>query len=108
MVRFVAVMGSLVVLAVSLACGGANSSPVITNSSVCPALAVTVDSWPEGTRLTLIGLHPDDAYADRISGPPISGVTIGEMTMNGDCWMGGPFDADDGTGYYFFKAAFTQ
>jgi hypothetical protein len=30
------------------------------------------------------------------------------MTLTDGCWMGGPFEADGGDSYYFYKAAFTM
>ncbi len=116
MIRTAWCLGGAAVLAISLACGGdVNTSSFGSGStsatSVCPSNAVTAASWSEGTRLTLVALHPDDAYADGewLSRIPVSGtVTGGEMTLTEGCWMGGPFEADSGDSYYFYKAAFTM
>ncbi|MFT6143859.1 MAG: hypothetical protein ACJAZO_004878 [Myxococcota bacterium] len=105
------------VLAISLACGGDDSSPGFTTvaaaTGVCPSNAVTAASWSEGTRVTLVAIHPDDAYAapegDWLRRLPISGVVSGsDMSLQEDCWMGGPFESDSGDSYYFHKGAFTM
>ena len=120
MTRVLWLMSGAAVVAIGLACGGDLGpsddlvvdvpSTMPAGEGACPAAAVTASSWASGTRVTLIGLHPDDAYydAEYLGRLPISGVTTGEMTLTEGCWMGGPMEADDGSSYYFYKGAFTQ
>jgi len=71
----------------------------------CPPTASTA-SLTEGTRVKVLAIHSEDAYhsdAARIIG--IQGKVSGDLHSNGGCWMGGGFTADDGTYYYFYKAA---
>lgn len=115
MMRIVMSVGAGVVLGVSLACGGDMGSSTVTvggNSSlptmVCPPGALQSASIAQGTSLTLVALHPDDAYSssDTLDNLPIIGSATEMMTSNGDCWMGGSFASSSGESFYFYKAAF--
>jgi hypothetical protein len=63
-------------------------------------------SVPRGTRVRITDIAADDAYySDRTS---IIGkvCTTGDATSdNGGGWHGGPISCDDGSSYYFYKAA---
>lgn len=115
MIRTAWCLGGAAVLAISLACSGDVSTSGIgsatTATTVCPSNAATAASWSEGTRVTLVALHEDDAYADGevLRRLPVSGtVSGGDMTLTEGCWMGGPFESDSGDSYYFYKGAFTM
>lgn len=83
---------------------GASGSP-----GTCPSTATTKSSIPGGARVTLIDLHPDDAYYSMKSTMiGLSGKVDGDLHSNDKCWMGGGFTADNGSYYYFYKAAFTE
>ena len=75
----------------------------------CPAGAIAEDTViPDGTSVTLLLLHPDDAYYgsegdDRL---PLQGVVTGDLHRNESCWLGGGFETPDGQSFYFYKAAF--
>ena len=60
--------------------------------------------------MVLLAIHSDDAYAgsETEKAIPLAGTVEEELHNNsdGDCWMGGSFKGDDGSSYYFFKAAF--
>jgi hypothetical protein len=71
----------------------------------CPPGANTA-TLSEGTRVKVLAIHSEDAYhsdAVRIIGT--QGKVSGDLHSNGGCWMGGGLTADDGTYYYFYKAA---
>ncbi len=75
----------------------------------CPADAVILDSpIPDGTRVSLVAIHQDDAYAgsEYEADLPITGTVDGDLHGNEGCWAGGGFDADSGQNFYFYKAAF--
>jgi len=116
MARMFWMMGGAAVLAIGLACGGditttsggLGGGGALSTDGSCPA-GTTTSTISNGSRATLVALHPDDAYFDATfnASLPISGVVTGEMTPNDGCWIGGPFEGDDGTTYYFYKGAFT-
>lgn len=111
----VAVVGTGLFFA--LACGG---NPIDTSVFVstsgsssggatsCPASASTADSFADGERVVLLAIHKDDAYAgsEWEGKMPLAGKVQGDLHNNGDCWFGGGFLGDDGTDFYFYKAAF--
>lgn len=73
----------------------------------CPRRAETGDTLPNGARVTLLGIHSDDAYAgSEWDGQQVSGVVDGDLHSNDGCWYGGGFIADSGDDFYFYKAAF--
>ncbi len=82
---------------------GGGAVPVATGM---PPGAVTY-SLPSGSRVTIADVAPDDAYyADRMT---IIGkvCTLGEASSFKDgYWHGGSISCDDGSSYYFYKAAY--
>lgn len=90
--------------------GGAGDRPMADGPSVdCPDGAVRdVTSIPEGTTVTLIAVHPDDAYSgsEHERSLPLTGIVDGDLHTNDGCWLGGGFEAENGTEFYFYKAAF--
>lgn len=101
----------------ALACGGSSVDTSIFISggvgtgggtTSCPADASTASGFADGERVVLLAVNSDDAYAGSdVEGKlPQPGKVQGDLHNNGDCWFGGGFLADDGTDYYFYKAAF--
>ncbi|MBW1880650.1 MAG: hypothetical protein JRJ84_20020, partial [Deltaproteobacteria bacterium] len=71
----------------------------------CPPGANTA-TLSEGTRVKILAIHSEDAYhADAARHIGTQGKVSGDLHSNGECWMGGGLIADDGTEYYFYKAA---
>ena len=101
---------------ISLACGGTSNidtsflapSGLGGGTTSCPADSVRESDFEDGTRMVLIAIHSDDVYAGSVtqSSMPQAGVVSGDLHVTGDCWYGGGFNADNGTEYYFYKAAF--
>ena len=78
---------------------------VSTGDGSCPAGAFRGSGQEDGARVTVLAVHPDDAYFDNrgeIEGR--MGVVSGDIHNNGDCWFGGSI-VTDGTSRYFYKAA---
>ncbi len=76
-----------------------------TSGNTCPSGSAT-SNMAEGTRVEVLGVHSDDAYySNRSSIVGLQGVVSGDLHSNDGCWMGGGFTADNGTYYYFYKAA---
>jgi len=74
-------------------------------ASTCPPGANTA-TLSEGTRVKVLAIHSEDVYhadAARIIGT--QGKVSGDLHSNDGCWMMGGLTADDGTYYYFSKAA---
>ncbi len=100
----------------TLACGGSSSidtsflipSVAGGGTTSCPSGASTISDFEDGARVVLLAIHSDDAYAgsDYESSMPISGRVDGDLHNNEGCWFGGGFVGDDGTDFYFYKAAF--
>ena len=101
----------------ALACGGSSVDTSIFISggagsgggtTSCPSDGSTGSGFTDQQRVTLLAVHSDDAYAgsEVEKRLPQSGKVQGDLHNNGDCWFGGGFLADDGTDYYFYKAAF--
>lgn len=100
----------------ALACSGTASTDTFSGigsttsggMTTCPSGASTQDSFADGTRVVLIGLNVDDAYAGSMweKKIPLAGKVVGDLHNNGGCWFGGGFYGDDGTDFYFYKAAF--
>lgn len=111
---FVAAAG--VGLFFTLACGGSSSIDTsflvptgnTGGTTSCPAGASTASDYADGARMVLLAIHSDDAYAgsEYESRMPISGRVDGDLHNNDGCWYGGGFVGDDGTEFYFYKAAF--
>jgi len=79
--------------------------PVVSDPS-CPPGAATAAGFPSGQRVKIVGVHADDAYHDKAAALiGTSGVVSGDLHNQGGCWYGGGVKADDGTEYYFYKAA---
>src|SRR5690606_15555331 len=105
-------------LVFALACGGGTTvdTSMFTTmgtaggTATCPSGATTVEDIADGTAVTLIALHKDDAYSgsEYESKMPLKGKVKGDLHNNDDCWFGGGFVSDDGTDFYFYKAAFKQ
>lgn len=114
--RYVAAAAAGVGLIFALACGGTSStidtsiflSGLGGGTTVCPADGSTQDAFADGSRAVLLAIHVDDAYAgsEWESKMPLAGKVQGDLHNNGDCWFGGGFLGDDGTDFYFYKAAF--
>ncbi len=82
----------------------ASTPPVDAGS--CPEGAYTGATLHEDSRVTLLSVHPDDAYHDiRQDFEGRSGTVSGDLHNNGGCWYGGGFLRDDGTYAYFYKVA---
>ncbi len=100
----------------TLACGGSSTidtSLFVTGArtggtATCPSDGSTADSFADGDRVVLLSINTDDAYAgsEYESRLPMSGRVDGDLHNNGGCWFGGGFVGDDGTDFYFYKAAF--
>ena len=89
--------------------GDTDLPPSGGQNAPCPDGAVRdVTSIPEGTTVTLIALHPDDAYSgsEHERDLPMTGIVDGDLHTNDGCWLGGGFAAENGTAFYFYKAAF--
>jgi hypothetical protein len=89
--------------------GGGSDSWETPTPVDCPEDAIILDSpIPAGTRVSLIAIHQDDAYAgsEYEADLPITGTVDGDLHGNDGCWAGGGFDADSGQNFYFYKAAF--
>ena len=116
MTRIVLAAGAGLGLAFTLACGGTTTidtsflSPSIRTggTSSCPADASTATEFADGARVVLLAIHSDDAYAgsEYESSMPLAGRVDGDLHNNDGCWFGGGFVGDDGTDFYFYKAAF--
>jgi hypothetical protein len=114
--RFATAAAAGIGLFFALACGGGSkidtsvfvSSGSSGGTTSCPADAVSSGDFTDGQRVTLLAINKDDAYAgtDFEKKLPISGKVQGDLHNNGDCWYGGGFLGDDGTDFYFYKAAF--
>lgn len=113
--RLVTISAAAIGLAFALACGGGSSVDTSFligtaggGTATCPAGAATNPDFADGTRVVLLAIHSDDAYAgsDTEKKLPVAGKVDGDLHNNGDCWFGGGFNADDGTPFYFYKAAF--
>ncbi|MFT6143731.1 MAG: hypothetical protein ACJAZO_002617 [Myxococcota bacterium] len=112
---FVAAAG--VGLFFTLACGGSSNIdtsflvPSVTGGGTlaCPSGASEVSDFADGARVVLLAIHSDDAYAgsEADTQMPISGRVDGDLHNNDACWFGGGFVGDDGTEFYFYKAAFS-
>ena len=64
-----------------------------------------------GESLTLVALHPDDAYygGDTMGKMPLQGKsTGGGRSVTDSCWYSGEFEGNNGDSFYFYKAAFTR
>lgn len=102
----------------ALACGGGSTVDTFSfaapstsgGTTTCPAGAFTGQSFADGTRVKLVALHVDDAYAGSFleSSLPLTGTATPDLTNTEGCWMGGPWKDDNGDDYYFYKAAFVQ
>ncbi|TNE90420.1 MAG: hypothetical protein EP330_07965 [Deltaproteobacteria bacterium] len=80
-------------------------------SAACPPGAASGKDFSPGAKLTLVAIHPDDAYfgPDVLGRLPEKGkVGSGDLTVTEGCWYGGEFEADNGNSYYFYMAAFTE
>jgi hypothetical protein len=78
------------------------------SSSECPEGASTQMGFADGERATLAAIHPEDAYSgsEYEAAMPLTGTVTGDLHNNDSCWFGGGFRGDDGTEFYFYKAAF--
>ncbi|MBW1877254.1 MAG: hypothetical protein JRI25_03605 [Deltaproteobacteria bacterium] len=113
--RIVTAGAAGIALIFALACGGSSIDTSIFVSTTggggtttCPASAATGESFADGARVVLLGIHTDDAYAgsEWESKMPLGGKVQGDLHNNGECWFGGGFLGDEGTDFYFYKAAF--
>lgn len=88
--------------------GGSGASDDGPETPCPPGALIEAGTIPEGTRVVLLAMSSQDAYAgsEHESQLPINGVVSGDLHTNDRCWMGGGFIADDGTDFYFYKAAF--
>lgn len=105
----------------ALACGGMDLDtgsvyippPTPAGSATCPPGAITDSEVAGGTSLTLVALHPDDAYfgGDTMGKIPLAGTvpSSGTLSNTEDCWFSGEFEGKSGSdSFYFYKAAFTR
>ncbi len=61
---------------------------------------------PDGTRVRIDDISSEDAYYSSREGMiGLNCRTSGETNHNGDGWQGGPVSCDNGSSYYFYKAA---
>ncbi len=101
----------------ALACGGGSTTfdtSMFTTGSTgggttsCPSGASTASDFADGQRVVLLALHKDDAYSgsEWEKKVPLAGKVKGDLHNNGECWFGGGFLGDEGTDFYFYKAAF--
>ena len=105
----------------ALACGGFDVDtgslyipppPPPAGSAVCPPGAITTPVIQKGQSVTLMALHPDDAYfgGDTQAKIPLRGKPTSDegLTVQDGCWYSGEFEAPGGDSFYFYKAAFTR
>lgn len=114
--RLAVVAAAGIGLAFTLACSGGSNidtsflapSARTGGTASCPADAATTDAFEDGARVVLLAINTDDAYAgSEYEGQlPLAGTVQDDLHNNGGCWFGGGFVADNGTDFYFYKAAF--
>ena len=112
--RFATAVAVGIGLVFALACGGSSIDtsmwvvPTSGGTTVCPSDGSSGSGWSDCTRVVLLAINGDDPYAgsEWEAQIPIHGTVQGDLHNNGDCWFGGGFLADDGTDFYFYKAAF--
>jgi len=99
----------------ALACGGGSTIDTSVfvrtgggGTATCPAGGSTGTGFSDGSRVVLLAIHTDDAYAgsEWEAKIPLAGKVQGDLHNNGECWFGGGFLGDDGTDFYLYKAAF--
>ena len=85
----------------------ATATSVTASAQSCPPGASTASSIPSGAAVKVIGLHPEDAYYDGSYATTVgvSGTTTDTLDNQGDCWFSGPMNGNDGSSFYFYKAA---
>lgn len=114
--RYLLAASAGVGLLFSLACGGSatyDTAAIFSGmrtggTATCPSNGSTADGFDDGARVVLLAINTDDAYAgsETEGNLPLAGTVDGDLHNNGGCWFGGGFSGDDGTEYYFYKAAF--
>ena len=80
-------------------------------AAAAPAVTVPPNaldySLPAGTRVVVAAVHPEDAYYSDRGSMLGKRCTVGEQTTLRDrYWHAGPMTCDDGSSYYFYKAAY--
>ncbi len=92
-----------IALVIDTPAGGMTAEAAPTPS--CPSDAIGTTPTL-GTTYTVLGIHPDDAYA---GSPTVSvGETVifnDDVTIRDGCWISGPATSASGADLYFFKVA---
>ena len=74
--------------------------------AACPPGAVTNESVTAGTRVKVVGIHPDDrAYTEWPRQIGAVGVADGALISRGSCWVRGTVVTDDGQRLRYDRAA---
>ncbi|MSQ02459.1 MAG: hypothetical protein EXR71_11300 [Myxococcales bacterium] len=83
-------------------------APAVAVVPALPGLRAT-RPLPSGARVKVLDVHAEDAFF--VNRTTITGKTCrleGESTLNDGEWHGGQVYCDDGSSYYFYKAAYEE
>jgi hypothetical protein len=90
---------------------GPAPTPSVPAASLVPAIPGlrATRSLPSGTRVKILDIHSEDAYYPDRSTMLGKVCTLGEDSSFKDGeWHGGSISCDDGSSYYFYKAAYEE